>query len=475
MSASGVQPGPDGHVQLSRTAAAEAPAPGSASDHAVRGHLASLGPTTAAELAARTGLPTSTVDAALARLEARGVAVRGRFDPARDEEQVCDRALLARIHRYTIARLRKEVRPVAVSDFLRFLIRWQRVHPEERTVGEGGLLSVIEQLSGFEAAAAAWEADLLPARVEGYRPDLLDRLCLSGHVAWGRLAPPPLEPGARPSRATPTALFPRADLEALLQAAAPARAEEPKLRGPAHRILELLDARGALFFAEIAAGTGLLPVQVEDGLRELVAVGRVSADGWSSLRKLLTPSALRRRSRRGRPARGVPGAAAPEGRWGLLRSLAEPELDDVEEKAAWRLLRRYGVVFRDGLAREWLPGRWRGIHRALRRFEARGQVRGGRFVEGFVGEQFALPEAVTLLRRARNAGPSGNELWISASDPLNLAGILTPGPRIPAAPDRRILLRDGLPVAVEDKGLRTELGTSRESDDELVRVRGHGP
>ncbi len=149
---------------------------------------------------------------------------------------------------------------------------------------------------------------------------------------------------------------------------------------------------------------------------------------------------------------------APEGRWGLLRPIGPaPDPDEMADQAAWRLLKRYGVVFRDALAREWLPGRWRAIHRALRRLEARGQVRGGRFVEGFAGEQFALPEAVTLLRRARNAGPSGQEIWISASDPLNLAGILTPGPRVPAAPDRRILLRDGIPVAVQEKGQRTEL------------------
>ena len=430
----------------------------SAADGVVRGHLANVGPVTGRTLVARTGLGPSTVEGALARLEARGVALRGRFDPDIDDAQACDRALLARIHRYTLARLRKAVRPVSAGDLLRFLVRWQHLHPEERAVGEGGLASVIEQLSGFEAAAAAWEGDILPGRVEGYGPELLDRVCLSGHVAWGRLVPPVLEPGARPSRATPTALFPRADLDALLHAVAEAHVEDPELRAPARRILELLESRGALFMSEIASGTGLLPIQIEEGLRELIAVGRVSADGWSSLRKLVTGNAHRRRSRRGRPARGVPGMGAPEGRWGLLRPIGpSPDPDEIAEQAAWRLLKRYGVVFRDGLAREWLPGRWRAIHRALRRLEARGQVRGGRFVEGFVGEQFALPEAVTLLRRARNAGPSGQEIWISASDPLNLAGILTPGPRVPAAPDRRILLRDGIPVAVQEKGQRTDL------------------
>jgi ATP-dependent Lhr-like helicase len=427
-------------------------------DLAVRGHLAVVGPVLPEALAMRIGIPRSTVDGALARLEARGVAARGAFDPALGVSQVCDRALLARIHRYTIARLRREIRPVAVGDFFRFLVRWQHLHPEDRVIGEGGTLQIVEQLAGFEPAAAAWESDLLPSRIEGYGPELLDRLCLSGQVAWGRLFPPPLEPGARPSRMTPVSLFPREEMEGMLHAAACEASGEPRIRGASRKVLDLLESRGALFFSEIASGTGLLAVQVEEALRELVAVGSVTADGFGSLRRLLDKRPQRRRARPGRRRLGLPAASGLEGRWGLLRALGPaPDSEALYEETAWRLLRRYGVVFRDLLAREWLPGPWRTIHRALRRLEARGQVRGGRFVAGFVGEQFALPEAITMLRQARGEEPRALEIQVSACDPLNLAGILTPGGRVPAAPDRRLLLRDGLPVAVLERGRTEEL------------------
>jgi ATP-dependent Lhr-like helicase len=247
-------------------------------------------------------------------------------------------------------------------------------------------------------------------------------------------------------------------LEGLLHAASRPSSSEGALRGPARRVLELLDARGALFFSEIVTGTGLLSVQVEEGLRELVAVGRLTADGWGSLRRLLGGRSRARRPLRGTPRRRIPGRSGPEGRWGLLDPIGPaPDPDDHAEEAAWRLLHRYGVVFRDLLAREWLPGVWRDVHRALRRLEARGQVRGGRFVTGFVGEQFALPEAITLLRRGRDDRSPVSEIQISASDPLNLAGILFSGARVPAAPNRRVLLRAGLPVAVIERGRQTEI------------------
>jgi ATP-dependent Lhr-like helicase len=427
-------------------------------DLAVRGHLEILGPTTAAELAERVCLSHGEVAASLARLETRGVAVRGRFDPELEGEQLCDRSLLARIHRYTIADLRRAIEPVSAEALYRFLIRWQHLDPETRLAGEGGAREAIAQLAGFEAAAGAWESELLAARVEGYRPELLDRLCLGGEVAWGRLTPGDLEPRARPSRSTPIALFPREELDDLLHAARSADGEARPLSGPARRVLELLRERGALFAREIEARAGLLPVQVEEGLRELVARGLVSCDGFAPLRRLLAgrSSAPRRRPTRGRVTpRGVP---APEGRWGLLEPLAEPtEPDARAERSADRLLRRYGVVFRDLLAREWLPDGWRAVHRALRRLEARGRVRGGRFVSGFIGEQFALPDAVPLLRAERTREPNGSEVRVSAADPLNLVGLLTPGPRLPASHTRSLVLRDGLPVAVVERGQRREL------------------
>ncbi|MEX2206521.1 MAG: DEAD/DEAH box helicase [Myxococcota bacterium] len=432
-------------------------------DAAVRGHLALLGPVTPAELATRVGVDTSAVDASLVRLEGRGVAVRGLFEAAARAEQFCDRSLLARIHRYTLARLRREIEPVSARAFARFLLGWQQLAAGTRLAGEGGLLSALERLSGFEAAAAAWEDALLPARVDGYKPALLDSLCLAGAAAWGRISPAPAEPGTQPSRLTPIGVFPRADLEVLLQTASPARAEPAVLRGSAERVLEVLRARGALFSGELEAASRLLPVQVEEGLRELIAHGLVSCDGFAPLRRLLGGSARthlqRRRPGRNRVSAG--GLSSPEGRWVLLASHGEPiDPDELAEAAAWRLLHRYGVVFRDLLAREWLSAGWRPVHSAMRRLEARGLVRGGRFVTGFTGEQFALPEAIPALRRVRAKPDEGALVRVSAADPLNLVGILTPGPRVPAGHTRWVVFRDGLPIAVEDRDGRTELSSA---------------
>ncbi|NRA01023.1 MAG: DEAD/DEAH box helicase [Myxococcales bacterium] len=451
-------------------------------ESALRGHLAILGPVSERDLAARLACEASNLRAPLARLEARGVILRGHFDPGADTEQFCDRGLLARIHRYTLARLRKEIEPVSARDYLRFLLRWQHLHPESRLRGEGGMLRVIEQLAGFEAPVGAWEPELLAARIEGYRPESLDALCLSGRVAWGRISSvsEALEPGTRPSRATPVGLFPRDDLDALLYSSAadggPGRwsleaDSARRLCGPAEKILELLRARGALFSREITPATRLLPVQVEEGLRELIARGIVSCDGFAPLRKLLLGSSSRRARLSGLPSQKRPrnrivarGVQAPEGRWGLLSPLADPpDPDELIERAAHRLLDRYGVVFRDGVARENLPAGWREIHRALRRLEARGVVRGGRFVSGFVGEQFALPEAIPALRRERRRDPDGVEIRVSASDPVNLAGILTPGGRVAAGHTRALVFRDGLPIAIVEKGKRRELGPGAES------------
>ncbi|MBW2282209.1 MAG: hypothetical protein JRG82_15840, partial [Deltaproteobacteria bacterium] len=435
-----------------------APEPDAAIDAACRGHLSLLGPVTPATLAARLGLKEDAVSAALARLEARGVALRGRFELDVPGEQFCDRALLARIHRYTLARLRREIEPVSARDFLRFLLRWQHLEEPTRALGEGGLLEVIEQLSGFEAPAAAWESELLAPRVDGYQVELLDRLCLSGGVGWGRLGSRPVEGGVQPTRVTPISFFARSELDALLHAAAKG---EPELRGPASRVLELMQERGAVFQREIESATNLLPVQVEEGLKELIATGLVTCDGFAPLRRLLNANArkagrqpLRRRPLR-RPLRGLPG---PDGRWSLLRAHGpEPDLEDRAEATAARLLRRYGVVFRDLLAREWVPDGWRQVHRALRRMEARGVVRGGRFVTGFTGEQFALAEAIPLLRKARGEPQAGREIRVSACDPLNLAGILTPGNRLPAGRARWLVFDDGLPVAAIERGRRSEI------------------
>jgi ATP-dependent Lhr-like helicase len=421
-------------------------------DLAARGYLAILGPTTSSELAHRLALDEAALEAALARLEARGVALRGEFAPEVDGEQFCDRSLLARIHGYTLARLRREIEPVSAQVFWRFLTRWQHAHAESTLMGESGLLAAIEQLAGFEAPAAAWESALLPARVRGYGPELLDALCLSGAVSWGRLSPQGVDAATQPTRATPISLVPRAELDALLHAAGQAGGGEPGEQ--ARIVLARLRERGALFARELGPGTGLVASQLESALRELVARGLVSCDGFAPLRRLMGS-----RTRRSGPSKLMPqGRVEPDGRWHRLEPLGPaPDTDERAERAARRLLRRYGVVFRDLLARELLPEGWREVHRALRRLEARGEVRGGRFVTGFTGEQFALPDAIPLLRKERSAAHTGAPLRISAADPLNLLGVLTPGARLPAGHTRWLLLEHGLPVAVLDRGGRREL------------------
>jgi len=441
-----------------------APEPDAAAARAVGGHLESLGPCTVPELARAMGLAASWVEIALGRLEADGSVLRGHFDPERpeDEEQLCARRLLARIHAYTQERLRREIEPVTAQDLVRFLLRWQHAAPGTRREGRRGALAVVEQLQGFELAAGAWETAVLPARVAGYRTEWLDDLCLSGEVAWGRL--PVREArsgggpgeeigrgGAAPSRATPVTFARRDDLPWLLRAVRSGRTPALPGAGPARDLFECLRERGALFHGELVSLTGRLPVEVEQGLWDLVSRGLVTADGFQSVRGLLSGRSARLRGRP-RPGRrrlrraGSRGAGA-EGRWSLLPSpAADAEPDELAEAVAEQLLARWGVVFRDLLARETPTLPWRELLWALRRMEARGTVRGGRFVTGFAGEQFALPGAVDALRRTRRLPRDGEVVRLSAVDPLNLAGIVVPGPRVPALPTREVVYRDGLPA-----------------------------
>ena len=428
---------------------------------ALRGHLDALGPATAADLAHASGLGAARVERGLARLEAEGFALRGRFDPRRDgsEPEFCARRLLARIHVYTRERLRSETRPVSAQDYLRFLLAWQQVLPESRREGRRGVLAAIEQLQGFELAAGAWESAVLPARLAEYRREWLDALCLSGEVTWGRLSlrEAPGAAGAarsqQPSRVTPLALCRRDDLPWLLAAARGDAAPAPPAEGAAREVLDLLGRRGALFEGELAAATGRRAAEVESALWDLVCRGLVTADGFEPLRLLLGV-------RRGAAGRASASARArlrqrlarAGGRWAPLAAAdTEADRDERAEALAEQLLARWGVVFFDVLARESLALPWREILWALRRLEARGLVRGGRFVTGFAGEQYALPGAVEALRRVRRAPRRGETLRLSAVDPLNLAGIVTPGPRIPAVPSRVVVFRDGVPVGEEER------------------------
>jgi ATP-dependent Lhr-like helicase len=425
----------------------------------LRDRLQSLGPVTAGTLAAPLGLATADAEAVLLRLEAEGSVMRGRFTHDAPQLEWCERRLLARIHRYTVHRLRQEIEPVAARDFMRFLFEWQRVAPAARVEGADAVAGIVAQLEGFEAPAAAWETEILPSRVNEYDPAWLDELSRAGRVVWTRIAPLKTAPadtarGPSPVRTTPITLASRRHLALW---AALAQAEEGVALGSrARAVLEFIGAHGASFFDDIADGTRLLRAQVEDALAELVAQGLVNADSFAGLRALLVPSP-RRRATHGhkRPRRTALFGIEDAGRWALARGRRrapnepEPDAAQVVEHVVRSLLRRYGVVFWRLLVREadWLPP-WRELLRCLRRLEARGDVRGGRFVAGVSGEQFALPEAVGLLRDVRRRAADGAWISLSGADPLNLVGVLTPGARLPALTGNRVLYRDGLPVAL---------------------------
>ena len=417
----------------------------------VRGRVESTGPFTVDELAERLALDVGAVRQAAAQLEAEGVVLRGAFRPGAAGDEFCDRRILARIHRSTIGRLRRAVEPVPAASLLRFLLEWQHATPGSRLSGDAGLVEVVEQLQGFEAAAAAWEGAVLTNRLTDFHPSTLDALCFGGELAWGRLARRTGDPPSarlsrtRLSRNGPVSIALREDLPWLLD---PPSEDAEALTGPAAEVLDYLSTHGASFAPDIVAGTRQLPSQVEEALWVLVAAGRVTADGFSALRGLVSglTKKVQRRSRFATRMR-VRGTAGRAGsRWSLLRAAEPDPADDLVEARAAQLLRRYGVVTRELLTREPMAPPWWKLVRAYRRAEARGEVRGGRFVAGFVGEQFALPEAVDALRAVHRRERTGEVVRLSACDPLNLVGILTPGPRIPAVVGNEVLYRDGVPI-----------------------------
>jgi ATP-dependent Lhr-like helicase len=424
----------------------------------LRGRLEGIGPLTERALAAPLGVDTNDIRGALAALEAEGFALRGRFTPGADADELCERRLLARIHRYTVKRLRAEIEPVAARDFLRFLFDWQRVTADAQMAGPEAVEVVVAQLEGFEAPAGAWETEILPARIAGYEPAWLDDLCLAGRIAWARLRPRNARPdgserGAAPVRTTPIALLIRRH-NPLWAALAPTT-DPVRLSARAQAVADCIREQGASFFDELVEGTRLLRPQVEDALAELVTLGLVNSDSFGGLRALLLPSD-RRTSDRAPPRRrrAAPVGMEDAGRWALARRPRPMQMGNQAESVAavehlaWTLLRRYGVVFWRLLEREaaWLPP-WRELLRVYRRLEARGEIRGGRFVAGFSGEQFALPEAIGMLREVRRKAGSGAWISLSGADPLNLAGILTPGAKLATLTGNRLLYRDGLPVA----------------------------
>jgi ATP-dependent Lhr-like helicase len=424
---------------------------------AVRGQLELSGPASATELERLTGIDADAVTLALAQLRHEGFALSGFFEPGQSNEQFCARRLLDRIHRYTRDRLRREIEPVSAQDFMRFLLRWQGVTPDTRRAGQRGVSAVVEQLQGFESAVASWEADVLPARVAGYRPEWLDALCFSGEVMWGRLSPRSAPANvlrlATISRATPITLAFRADLAWLHPSLrGTTTAADSELSQGACALIACLRERGALFASELMAELGLPWRELNEALWDAVARGLVTSDGFGALRSL-----MRRRLEEppaARPTfglrRGAKRELTREGRWALLpepRDSLDP--DAQAEAVAEQLLARWGVVFADLVARENLALPYRELTWALRRLEARGVVRGGRFVNGFVGEQYALPEAVDTLRAVRRLPHTGEVVTLSACDPLNLIGSILPGVRVPAQRGRSFTLVDGAPGGPE--------------------------
>jgi len=418
----------------------------------IRARLSGFAPLPVPLIARPLALPASAVALALTRLEAQGYVLRGRFSPGASEDEWCERHLLARIHRYTVKRLRREIEPVELADCMRFLADWQHLSAGTRMQGREALGTLVEQLEGFQAAATAWESDLLPARLKDYGSTWLDELCRSGRIVWTRLSGR-LKASGGPVRGTPIVLLPRRQLGAWHALASDAPA--PELSSRAQRVFDCLQTHGALFFDELQHDAHLLRSELEDALGELVAVGLVNADSFAGLRALLTPASKRSRTARRTRGGAFIGGMADAGRWALVR---KPVAGDVAghavlpiealEHIARVLLRRYGVVFWRLLAREadWLPP-WRELLRVYHRLEARGEIRGGRFVAGVAGEQFALPEALALLREVRKRPLAGELLAVSAVDPLNQLGTLLPGSKVPALPGNRILYRDGVPLA----------------------------
>ena len=422
----------------------------------VRGYLETSGPVTSHQVAERMSLPVPAIEQALMSLEAEGVILRGQFTAS--EAQWCERRLLARIHQRTIARRREEVRPAPVSQYMRFLLAWQHVAAGRRVAGAEGLFRVLEQLSGFGLSAAAWEADVLPTRVQDYEPAMLDSLCLGGRIGWARSCADTTH-AAAPIRSTPIVFYLHEHAPLFI---APQVSEG--LTAMAKQVLLVLKEHGATFLSRIRAETGLLPTQVERALAELVSRGIVTSDGFAGLRLLLAPVDQRRPGHRKAPL----GIDAP-GRWSQVVAYPPTEGDPVEHVARV-LLRRYGIVCRRVLARESHIPPWRELVRVLWRLEARGEIRGGRFIGGVPGEHFGLPEAVGLLKTAgRNKDLGAEPVALSAADPLNLEGILTPGARVPALATNRIVFVGGVVAATLIAG-EVSVRTSDRAESSIRKV-----
>jgi ATP-dependent Lhr-like helicase len=435
----------------------------------VTGWMTHSGPVTAEQLSYKLGVSSSEIDKALLRMEATGAILRGNFTSSavqigaavRAQVEWCERRLLARIHRLTVATLRKQIEPVTAAQFMRWLLRWQHVSPGTQVQGERATLDIIRQLQGFEIPANAWEGQILRQRIANYDPEWVDQLCITGAVGWGRLSPHPatLEDAAAgkrrviPTSVAPITFFVREESDWMTPRHPASELNDVRGLSPsAQQVLDLMRHRGASFFPDIVRGTKLLKAEVETALWELVAAGIVTADDFDNLRSLVDPK-----------RRGSAGLIRPRnrgGRWALLYADSTDDRNRAVEATCWMLLKRYGIVFRDLLARESNLPKWRELQIGFRRLEDRGEIRGGRFIDGFLGEQFAIPVAVESLRASRKMPSHGESVSISAADPLNLVGIIVPGERVPAISGRTVMFCDGIAV-----GRETESATAAATGD----------
>lgn len=422
----------------------------------VRGRLEGSGPITAANIAEDLGLAVGEIDLALIALEQEGFVFRGTFTHNTDDTEWCERRLLQRIHRYTIQTLRKEIQPVSTQDFMRFLFEWQGIGESGRE-GPEALHAIIDQLEGCEAPAAAWESDIIPARVKDYDFIWLDVLCLSGRVVWGRFRTKQhgTKPGS-PIRTTPIMLVNRGNLDTWKKQSAPLNGEMKEIHPNTQKVLDFLKEKGACFFDEIVVKTNLLNSQVEKAISDLVNLGLVTSDSYIGLRSLLVPAKYKSTDgKRARHKQAASFSMEQAGRWSLIEPTTEAETEDRMkelEMMAWKMLKRYGVAFRRLADKEKIMPPWRELVRILRRMEARGEIRGGRFVDGVWGEQFALPDAAPKLRKMRKKERTGHLVAISAADPLNLVGVMVPGAKVTNYMGNRILFRDGEAIATLESG-----------------------
>ena len=461
----------------------------------MRGRIQCSGPTTAENLGEHLLLEPSRVFAALEAVEAEGTVMRGHFTagaekcgvgngewgmkqkgggwkaeggnsdsplhpftPSLAHVEWCERRILSRIHRRTLDGLRRQIQPVEPHDYIRFLAAWHHLIPGTQWHGRAGLRKALLQMQGFETAAGLWERRILPARCDEYDGRWLDELSMSGELTWGRLYPPKKDADDAPSgaiitRAAPISLLMRENLGWLLPGDRPSA--EAHCRGNALQVLEALRQRGAMFQHELLAVTGLLPAQLDEALHELAALGLATADAFTAVRLISGTATDRRRAEKHRRLRRIrrDHTVAASGRWSLFPGFVQ-QVDEQQAVTswAWQLLRRWGVVFRDLLDREPAAPSWGRLVQTYRRLEARGELRGGRFVSGVGGEQYATPEAVEQLRSVRDKAPDGNILVLAAADPVNLCGLITTETRIPITHTNTVALRDGRLLATCQAG-----------------------